>query len=113
MSGVKTEDEGLFVVQHGYWQEAMQQASPSRPKAQLSRATARSSDGHRNAPDVRRAASRIDTRSSSSSTARRATSTTASSTSGWSATRPTAEFWMPAWDDDDTLDHRPADARSR
>jgi len=26
MSGVKTEDEGLFVVQHRYWQEAMQRA---------------------------------------------------------------------------------------
>ncbi len=26
MSGVKTEDEGLFVVQHKYWQEAMQRA---------------------------------------------------------------------------------------
>jgi len=26
MSGVKTEDEGLFVVQHKYWQEPMQRA---------------------------------------------------------------------------------------
>jgi benzoate/toluate 1,2-dioxygenase alpha subunit len=26
MSGVKTEDEGLFVVQHKYWQEAMRRA---------------------------------------------------------------------------------------
>ena len=29
MSGVKTEDEGLFVVQHKYWQEAMQRALAS------------------------------------------------------------------------------------
>ena len=48
-------------------------------------------------------ASLADRESSSSSTARPATSTTASSTSGWSATHPDAEFWMPAWDDDDTL----------
>ena len=27
MSGVKTEDEGLFVVQHKYWQETMQRAA--------------------------------------------------------------------------------------
>jgi len=26
MSGVRTEDEGLFVVQHKYWQEALQRA---------------------------------------------------------------------------------------
>ncbi|MFL5188108.1 MAG: benzoate 1,2-dioxygenase large subunit, partial [Microvirga sp.] len=26
MSGVKTEDEGLFVVQHQYWLEAMKKA---------------------------------------------------------------------------------------
>jgi benzoate/toluate 1,2-dioxygenase alpha subunit len=26
MSGVRTEDEGLFVVQHKYWQQAMQRA---------------------------------------------------------------------------------------
>ena len=26
MSGVKTEDEGLFVVQHSYWREAMEKA---------------------------------------------------------------------------------------
>ena len=26
MSGVKTEDEGLFVVQHKYWMETMQEA---------------------------------------------------------------------------------------
>jgi benzoate/toluate 1,2-dioxygenase alpha subunit len=26
MSGVRTEDEGLFVVQHGYWQQVMQRA---------------------------------------------------------------------------------------
>ena len=26
MSGAKTEDEGLFVVQHSYWQDVMQQA---------------------------------------------------------------------------------------
>ena len=38
-----------------------------------------------------------------SSTGRRVTSTTASSTNGWNATRRTVEFWMPAWDDDDTL----------
>ena len=24
-SGVKTEDEGLFIVQHGYWKKALQQ----------------------------------------------------------------------------------------
>jgi benzoate/toluate 1,2-dioxygenase alpha subunit len=27
LSGVKTEDEGLFVIQHKYWQEAMQRAA--------------------------------------------------------------------------------------
>ena len=26
MSGLRTEDEGLFVVQHEYWQEALQRA---------------------------------------------------------------------------------------
>ncbi len=26
MSGLRTEDEGLFVVQHKYWQEALQRA---------------------------------------------------------------------------------------
>ena len=26
MSGMRTEDEGLFVVQHKYWQEALQRA---------------------------------------------------------------------------------------
>ena len=26
LSGARTEDEGLFVVQHKYWQEAMQRA---------------------------------------------------------------------------------------
>ena len=26
MSGVRTEDEGLFVVQHKYWQESLQRA---------------------------------------------------------------------------------------
>ena len=26
MSGVKTEDEGLFVVQHKYWLDTMQRA---------------------------------------------------------------------------------------
>jgi benzoate/toluate 1,2-dioxygenase subunit alpha len=26
MSGVRTEDEGLFVVQHQYWQETMRRA---------------------------------------------------------------------------------------
>jgi benzoate/toluate 1,2-dioxygenase subunit alpha len=26
MSGMRTEDEGLFVVQHKHWQEAMQRA---------------------------------------------------------------------------------------
>jgi benzoate/toluate 1,2-dioxygenase alpha subunit len=26
MSGLRTEDEGLFVVQHKYWQEALQHA---------------------------------------------------------------------------------------
>jgi benzoate/toluate 1,2-dioxygenase subunit alpha len=26
MSGMRTEDEGLFVVQHRYWQEALQRA---------------------------------------------------------------------------------------
>jgi benzoate/toluate 1,2-dioxygenase subunit alpha len=33
MSGVKTEDEGLFVVQHKYWQEAMQRALASENDA--------------------------------------------------------------------------------
>jgi benzoate/toluate 1,2-dioxygenase alpha subunit len=32
MSGLKTEDEGLFVVQHKYWQEAMRRASASDSK---------------------------------------------------------------------------------
>ncbi|MCA3391910.1 MAG: benzoate 1,2-dioxygenase large subunit, partial [Roseomonas sp.] len=31
MSGAKTEDEGLFVVQHKYWQEAMQRALSAEP----------------------------------------------------------------------------------
>jgi benzoate/toluate 1,2-dioxygenase alpha subunit len=26
MSGVRTEDEGLFVLQHKYWQQTMQRA---------------------------------------------------------------------------------------
>ena len=26
MSGLRNEDEGLFVVQHKYWQEALQRA---------------------------------------------------------------------------------------
>jgi benzoate/toluate 1,2-dioxygenase alpha subunit len=26
MSGMRTEDEGLFVVQHKYWQETLQRA---------------------------------------------------------------------------------------
>ncbi len=32
MSGAKTEDEGLFVVQHKYWQEAMQRALAAEKK---------------------------------------------------------------------------------
>lgn len=32
MSGAKTEDEGLFVVQHKYWQEAMQRALSAEPR---------------------------------------------------------------------------------
>ncbi|MBK1656915.1 benzoate 1,2-dioxygenase large subunit [Paracraurococcus ruber] len=35
MSGVKTEDEGLFVVQHKYWQEAMQCALAAEAKARV------------------------------------------------------------------------------
>jgi benzoate/toluate 1,2-dioxygenase alpha subunit len=35
MSGVRTEDEGLFVVQHNYWQEALQRAlsAEANPRA--------------------------------------------------------------------------------
>ena len=32
MSGVRTEDEGLFVVQHKYWQETMQRALAAETK---------------------------------------------------------------------------------
>ena len=35
MSGVKTEDEGLFVVQHKYWQESMQQAAAKDAAARV------------------------------------------------------------------------------
>jgi benzoate/toluate 1,2-dioxygenase alpha subunit len=34
MSGARTEDEGLFVLQHKYWQETMQRAL-SKEKAQI------------------------------------------------------------------------------
>jgi benzoate/toluate 1,2-dioxygenase alpha subunit len=34
LSGVKTEDEGLFVVQHGYWQEVMRRAFAAEAKQQ-------------------------------------------------------------------------------
>ena len=34
MSGVRTEDEGLFVVQHKYWQQAMRQALAAAPAEQ-------------------------------------------------------------------------------
>jgi benzoate/toluate 1,2-dioxygenase alpha subunit len=30
MSGVKTEDEGLFTVQHRYWEETMRRCAPGR-----------------------------------------------------------------------------------
>ena len=35
MSGLRTEDEGLFVVQHKYWQKALQRAlsAEAKPRA--------------------------------------------------------------------------------
>jgi len=33
MSGVKTEDEGLFAVQHRYWLETMEKAVAAEEKA--------------------------------------------------------------------------------
>jgi benzoate/toluate 1,2-dioxygenase alpha subunit len=35
MSGLRTEDEGLFVVQHKHWQEALQRAlsTEAKPRA--------------------------------------------------------------------------------
>ena len=33
MSGERTEDEGLFVVQHKYWQETMQRALAAEAEA--------------------------------------------------------------------------------
>ncbi|MGH8484811.1 MAG: benzoate 1,2-dioxygenase large subunit, partial [Pseudomonas sp.] len=32
MSGVRTEDEGLFVLQHKYWQETMLKALAADPQ---------------------------------------------------------------------------------
>ncbi len=33
MSGARTEDEGLFVVQHKYWQQTMQKALAAETEA--------------------------------------------------------------------------------
>jgi len=33
MSGARTEDEGLFVLQHKYWQETMQRALSAEAKS--------------------------------------------------------------------------------
>jgi benzoate/toluate 1,2-dioxygenase alpha subunit len=35
MSGVRTEDEGLFVVQHKYWQEALKHALSAEAKSRV------------------------------------------------------------------------------
>ena len=33
LSGVKTEDEGLYTVQHGYWLQTMQRAMQRKKRA--------------------------------------------------------------------------------
>ena len=40
MSGVRTEDEGLFIVQHKYWQEAMKRAMAAEATENRKRAVA-------------------------------------------------------------------------
>ena len=109
-SGVKTEDEGLFVVQHGYWQKAMQKGleieaaeeaeQPGRGQARVAADPSRTSlttfpEGDPMAISLSeveqflyREARYLDDREFDK----------------WlECYAPDCEFWMPAWDDDDTL----------
>ena len=47
-SGERTEDEGLFIVQHSYWQETMRQRSRRKPTQSEENA---SHDAHRRRTD--------------------------------------------------------------
>ena len=105
-SGVRTEDEGLFIVQHGYWKKALQAGArdrggggarpgpTARPVPTSSRPT-RSWSGEPMAISVSeveqflyREARYLDDREFDK----------------WlECYAPDSEFWMPAWDDDDTL----------
>ena len=100
MCGVKTEDEGLFVVQHKHWQDVMRARSPSReePEWRTHPMTVDTPDPPRSRPRGRRR---------SSSTPRPAPSTTSDFETWLTLYAPDAEFWMPAWDDDDRLTEDP------
>jgi benzoate/toluate 1,2-dioxygenase beta subunit len=93
-SGVKVEDEGLYPIQHRYWQTAMQQAVVAESKSAVTVTPGRKT--HADFQEVEqflyREARMLDDRDFE----------------GWlEYYAPDAEFWMPAWDDDDTLSTDP------
>ena len=100
LSGVRTEDEGLYVVQHEYWQRddaasAVEAEACRSPKGSL---TMTDDSRERGRAFLYREARFLDDRECEE----------------WlEFYAPDAEFWMPAWDDDDTLVDRPAAPRSR
>ena len=106
-SGVRTEDEGLYPIQHGYWKEVMDGPSPKRsspPDAVQSqptqpRGTRQSAEPMTNLTTAAalKSAEEIATLETSapSSTRRPASSMTASSMSGSSATTRTPSSGCP------------------
>ena len=96
MSGKRTEDEGLFVVQHKYWQETMR----ARPRRRSIRGKSPEGETDMTITFIENLLAFLY---------REARLLDDKEWEDWlQLYAPDVEFWMPAWDDDDTLVTRPA-----
>ena len=96
-SGVRTEDEGLYLVQHGYWKNAGRSGGRSRRAGRYARR--HGSALTRREPDMAVSLNEVE-----QFLYREARYLDDREFDKWlECYAPDAEFWMPAWDDDDTL----------